>query len=94
MQVRRAGDQRHLARLGDAEADHPDEGVGAALHHRRAGFEARMLRGFRGQSVDHVAGAHDVLRPFPGEFRAKTPPPRLQWFRRQVSQRQWLQGEQ
>ena len=64
MQVRGAGDQRHLARLGHAEPDHADEGIGAALHHRYAGLEAQMLGGRLAEGVDDVARPHDGRRPF------------------------------
>lgn len=63
MQVRRAGDQRHLAGFCHTETDHTDERIRAALHHWNAGGEVEMIGSIPGELIDDVAGPDDHGRP-------------------------------
>ena len=64
MKMRGAGNERHLVRFGDAEADHADEGVRSPLHDGNAGLQSEMVGRCDGQAADDGAGRQHFARPF------------------------------
>ena len=69
MEMRRSGDQRHLAGLRDAQSDDADEGIGTALHHQQSVREPQVIGGFIRQRADGRSGCEDRVRPLLFEFR-------------------------